>query len=119
MCVLTSLIGPFSWNFSDVGIFLLSYYFLRKEHSIIMLEPKQFINHHIFCFYTTQHYPGLVQALQSKLGLSTQTFHFSYMIVIQMFSTREHWVLVKVPRAETHRIVHHSPGGGYGCPFDC
>jgi hypothetical protein len=44
------------WNslsncFSDGGIFLLSYYFLRKEHSTIMLEPKQFINHHIFCFF--------------------------------------------------------------------
>ena len=46
----------------------------------------------------TEHYPGLVQALQSKLGLSTQTFHFSYMIVIQMFSTREHLVLVKVQK---------------------
>ena len=56
LCVLEvsinlSLIGPFSWNFSDGGIFLLSYYFLRKEHRTIMLEPKQFINHHIFCFF--------------------------------------------------------------------
>jgi hypothetical protein len=48
-----SLIGPFYWNFSDGGIFLLSYYiyFLRKKHSTIMLEPKQCINHHIFCFF--------------------------------------------------------------------
>ena len=54
-----------------------------------------------------QHYPGLVQALQSKLGVSTQTFPLSDMIVIQMFSTREHWVLVKVPRTKNHRIDHH------------
>jgi hypothetical protein len=48
-----SLICPFYWNFSDGGIFLLSYYiyFLWKKHSTIMLEPKQFINHHIFCFF--------------------------------------------------------------------
>ena len=56
LCVLEvsfnlSLICLFYWNFSDGGIFLLSYYFLRKKHSTIMLEPKQFINHHIFCFF--------------------------------------------------------------------
>jgi hypothetical protein len=28
-----------------------------------------------------------------------------------MLSTCEYWVLVKVPRAETHRIVNHSSGG--------
>ena len=33
---------------------------------------------------------------------------------MEMFSTCVYWVLVKVPRAETHRIVHHSPGGGRG-----
>jgi hypothetical protein len=55
----------------------------------------------------TAHYPGLVQALQSKFGLSTQTFPFSDMM--QMFSTREHWVLVNVPRAQNHRFDHHIP----------
>jgi hypothetical protein len=45
-----SILLEFFWG----GIFLLSYYFLRKKNSTIMLEPKQFINHHIFCFFLTE-----------------------------------------------------------------
>ena len=43
-----------------IGIFLRWYLFTfilfpeKKPHSTIMLEPKQFINHHMFCFFLAE-----------------------------------------------------------------
>jgi hypothetical protein len=53
----------------------------HQKHSNKM-DKSERGSHTYYTLYMTAHYSGLVQALQSKLGLLTQTFPLSDMIVI-------------------------------------